>query len=66
MGLQVFLIPLLKIQEEHAFFLILTLNLRFSEEKDNDGNMLALDLVIEGKKITLINVYGPSTDTPGF
>lgn len=28
--------------------------------------MLALDLVIEENKITLINVYGPNTDTPGF
>lgn len=36
------------------------------EKKDNDGNMLALDLVIEENKITLINVYGPNTDTPGF
>lgn len=28
--------------------------------------MLALDLVIEENKITLSNVYGPNTDTPGF
>lgn len=33
---------------------------------DNDGNLLALDMVIEENKVTLINIYGPNSDTPNF
>ena len=33
---------------------------------DSNGNMLALDLTIESKRITLINIYGPNVDTPVF
>ena len=36
------------------------------EKKDTDGNLLALDLTIEGNKTTLINVYGPNVDSPCF
>ena len=34
--------------------------------KDENGNKLILDMVIEGKNITLINIYGPSRDEPDF
>lgn len=36
------------------------------EKKDNTGNFLALELVIEGDKLTLITMYGPNIDTPMF
>ena len=36
------------------------------EKKEADGNLLSLDLEIENNRITLINVYGPNTDTPMF
>lgn len=39
-------------------------NLR--EKKDTHGNLLALDLIIEENKVTLINIYGPNIDTPSF
>ena len=34
--------------------------------KDENGNKLILDMVIEGKNITLINIYGPNRDEPDF
>lgn len=45
---------------------IISIIIIFSEKKDNDGNRLALDLVIGENKITPIDVYGPNTDTPSF
>ena len=36
------------------------------EKKDNSGNFLALDTIIEGIKTTLITVYGPNQDSPDF
>ena len=33
---------------------------------DNDGNKLILDVVIQGKRVTLINIYGPNRDKPNF
>ena len=35
-------------------------------KKDDCGNLLGVDIEIEGKKITLINIYGPNNDTPLF
>ena len=37
-----------------------------AEKKDSGGNLLALDLSIEDNRITLINIYGPNTDSPQF
>ena len=34
--------------------------------KDDRGNMLILDIELEGKKFTLANIYGPNEDSPGF
>ncbi|MCG7879939.1 MAG: endonuclease/exonuclease/phosphatase family protein [Candidatus Thiodiazotropha endolucinida] len=34
--------------------------------KDNNGNKLILDITIEGKRLTLINIYGPNRDSPEF
>jgi hypothetical protein len=31
-------------------------------KKDDNGNLLGLDLTIEDKRITLINIYGPIVD----
>ena len=35
-------------------------------KKDDAGNLIALDLTIEGKRVTLINIYGPNSDSPVF
>lgn len=35
-------------------------------KKDDNGNLLGLDLNIEDKRITLINIYGSNVDTPCF
>ncbi len=35
-------------------------------KKDEDGNLLGLDINIEEKRFPLINVYGPNTDNPCF
>ena len=35
-------------------------------EKDNDGNLLVMDLEIEDTKITIINIYGLNTDNVDF
>ena len=35
-------------------------------EKDDNGNKLLLDITIEGKRLTLINIYGPNRDDPDF
>lgn len=36
------------------------------DRKDKAGNLIALDLAIEGNMVTLINIYGPNTDSPEF
>ena len=33
---------------------------------DSEGNLIAVDIEIEGKRITLVNIYGPNTDSSGF
>ena len=35
-------------------------------KQDDEGNMLSLDLDIDGNRITLINIYGPNSDNPEF
>ena len=35
-------------------------------KKDNQGNLLAIDLSIDDNRVTLINVYGPNSDNPNF
>ena len=37
-----------------------------SKEADLDGNKLVLDITINGKRTTLINIYGPNRDSPEF
>lgn len=36
------------------------------EKKDDEGNLLALDLSIDNNRITLVNIYGPNSDCPDF
>lgn len=36
------------------------------EKRDQKHHLLALDLLIEGNKMTLVNIYGPNTDNPNF
>ena len=31
-------------------------------KSDNIGNCVALDITIEGERITTLNIYGPNTD----
>lgn len=38
----------------------------FRSKKDERGNMLILDLELEGKRFTLVNIYGPNEDSPDF
>ena len=35
-------------------------------KSDREGNKLILDIQIDGRSITLINIYGPNRDTPNF
>ena len=30
------------------------------------GNTLILDIELDGKKFTMVNIYGPNEDSPGF
>ena len=49
------------------YFSKITLNLKLTKfKKDDNGNLLGLDLNIEDKRFTLINSYGPNVDTPCF
>ena len=36
------------------------------EKKDNEGNLIALDLSIEEQRATLVNIYGLNTHCPEF
>jgi hypothetical protein len=36
------------------------------QKRDCEGNLLAQDMTIEENKVTLINIYGPNTDSPQF
>ena len=33
---------------------------------DENGNKLIIDIIMEGKRLTLINIYGPNRDHPDF
>lgn len=35
-------------------------------KRDEGGNLIALDLTIEDNRVTLMNIYGPNTDSPEF
>ena len=35
-------------------------------DRDEQGNKLILDITIEGKRLNLINIYGPNRDNPDF
>ena len=35
-------------------------------KKDPNGNFIIIELTILGKKITLVNLYGPNDDKPQF
>ena len=37
-----------------------------NEVKDNDGNFIILDVTIQNKRITLVNIYAPKKDEPDF
>ena len=34
--------------------------------KGNDGNKLVLDISLNDRKLTLVNIYGPNRDSPNF
>ena len=33
---------------------------------DKNGNCIIMDITIQGKRITLVNIYGPNQDNPNF
>ena len=33
---------------------------------DKNGNYILLDIIIQGIRITLVNIYGPNEDNPNF
>lgn len=33
---------------------------------DKEGNFVILDITVEGKRLTLVSIYGPNTDKPSF
>lgn len=37
-----------------------------AQEADLEGNKLLLDISVNGKRMTLINIYGPNRDSPDF
>lgn len=58
-----------QIQEQEVSLYFFNNNFEFKvhqERKDKAGNLIALDLTIEGNMVTLINIYGPNTDSPEF
>ena len=43
------------------------MNRRFEKVKtDKNGNYLLIDITVQGRKLTLANVYGPNQDNPQF
>lgn len=46
--------------------ILLANNLEYKIKKDENGNFLGVDITIEGKNITLVNLYGPNNDSPSF
>lgn len=58
-----------QIQEQEVSLYFFNNNFEFKvhqERKDKAGNLIAFDLTIEGNMVTLINIYGPNTDSPEF
>ena len=54
-------------REVLLYFSKITFEFKINQvKKDDNGNLLGLDLNIEDKIITLINIYGPNVDTPCF
>ena len=37
-----------------------------SIKTDPNGNYIILNMTIQGKKVTLVNIYGPNEDNPQF
>lgn len=59
----------IKYKNKRCLYIFFNNNFEFKvhqERKDKAGNLIALDLTIEGNMVTLINIYGPNTDSPEF
>ena len=37
-----------------------------SVKRDENGNKIVLDIITEGFRLSLINIYGPNKDEPNF
>ena len=35
-------------------------------KKGNDGNKIVLDITVQGRRLTIANIYGPNRDSPNF
>ena len=51
---------------EEWLFLNNNFEVKVHKNSDETGNLLALDLTIENKCMSLITIYGPNDDTPIF
>ena len=57
------------ISNQRSVAILLSNNFEYkisNTKKDDCGNLLGVDIEIEGKTITVINIYGPNNDTPLF
>ena len=52
-----------------GFAILFGKNMEYKVHKkitDNGGNFLVVDITAQSKRFTLINIYGPNTDSPSF
>lgn len=64
---RLFMIHILKIQEALQFFFKNDFELEeHNTFKDNNGNLLILDIDIDKRRLTFVNLYGPNKDDPSF
>jgi hypothetical protein len=57
------------ISNQRSVAILLSNNFEYeisNTKKDDFGNLLGVDIEIEGKTITLINIYGSNNHTPLF
>ena len=53
--------------EESVSYSTTISNIKLKKSKqDTHGNFIVVDLEIEGKRLTLVNLYGPNEDSPEF
>ena len=66
-GYQVYMSPF----RSNRSGVMILLNNNFDQQIENiktdaNGNYIILNMTIQGKKVTLVNIYGPNEDNPQF